>query len=106
MRQGEPTVNGTLPRDVVQRIIRQNSGRFVQCYMNALGSNPTLQGSVQVTFLISRTGGVMSAMPMGSSIPDATVPRCVASAFLGLSFPAPKDGTVTVQYGFSFTPQS
>src|SRR5262249_37300578 len=43
MRQGPTTVTGNLPPEVVQRIVRQNFGRFRLCYENGLRNNPTLQ---------------------------------------------------------------
>ena len=45
MRDTMPNVNGRIPREVIQRIVRQNFGRFRLCYENSLRSNPNLQGA-------------------------------------------------------------
>ena len=101
---GPALVEGTLPAAVVQRIVQANSGRFRACYQVGLSANPSLSGSVRVRFIISRTGGVAGAVNAGSTLPDAGVVSCVVGAFGTLSFPAPNNGQVTVDYGYSFTP--
>lgn len=99
------TTNGHLPPEVIQRIVRQNFGRFTFCYQNGLKANPNLEGRVTVKFVIGRDGAVQLAADGGSDIPDAGVKQCVVSSFTGLSFPAPDNGLVTVIYPLMFTPQ-
>lgn len=106
MRQ-PPTVetNGRLPGDVIQRIVRQNQGRMLNCYQQGLAKNPGLQGRVQVAFVIGRDGAVSTAQDTaGSDLPDNAVRQCVVRSFLNISFPEPKGGTVNVTYPFTFTP--
>jgi len=102
---GPVTTNGHLPPEVIQRIVRQNFGRFSFCYQNGLKTNPNLEGRVAVKFVIGRDGAVQFAADGGSDIPDAGVKQCVVSSFAGLSFPAPDNGMVTVVYPLMFTPQ-
>jgi hypothetical protein len=102
---GGVTTNGHLPPEVIQRIVRQNFGRFSFCYQNGLKTNPNLEGRVTVKFVIGRDGAVQLAADGGSDIPDASVKQCVVSGFAGLSFPAPDNGMVTVVYPLMFTPQ-
>jgi hypothetical protein len=103
VRMGATSVSGRLPPEVIQRIVRQNFGRFRLCYENALRSNPNLQGRVVVRFVIGRDGGV-SNVGGGGDIPDGSVISCVTRAFYGLSFPQPEGGIVTVSYPIVFTP--
>ena len=103
IRMGATKVEGRLPPEVVQRIVRQNFGRFRLCYEAGLRSNPSLQGRVSVRFIIQRDGGV-TGVNGGGDLPDAAVVRCVAAAFNGLSFPQPEGGLVTVEYPIAFTP--
>jgi hypothetical protein len=98
-----PTLSGHLPPDVIQRVVRQNFGRFRNCYEGGLRSNPNLEGRVTARFVIGRDGAV-SNVSAGGDLPDATVRSCVASAFYGLSFPAPDSGIVTVSYPILLTP--
>jgi hypothetical protein len=104
MRVGVTEVNGRIPREVIQRIVRQNYGRFRLCYENGLRRNPSLQGRVGVRFVIGRDGTVMNVMNGDSDLPDAAVVRCVIQAYYGLSFPAPEGGIVTVGYPIMFSP--
>ena len=108
VRVGVPGVNGRIPPEVIQRIVRQNFGRFKLCYENGLRNNPNLEGRVAVRFVISRDGAVQSADNGGSDLPDAGVVSCVARAFYGLSFPQPENeaerGVVTVTYPIVFSP--
>jgi hypothetical protein len=104
-RYGNPQANGHLPAEVIQRIVRQNDGRYRFCYENGLKANPNLQGRVTVRFLIDRAGAVAVASDAGSDIPDEAVRRCVVSSFTALSFPAPDSGVVTVVYPIVFSPQ-
>ena len=102
---GGVTTNGHLPPEVIQRIVRQNFGRFTFCYQNGLKTNPNLEGRVTVKFVIGRDGAVQLSADGGSDIPDASVKQCVVSSFAGMSFPAPDNGMVTVVYPLMFTPQ-
>jgi hypothetical protein len=104
VRVSTPTVNGRIPAEVIQRIVRQNFGRFKMCYENGLRGNPSLSGRVTARFVIDRSGRVASASNGGSDIPDSAVVSCVVGAFAGLSFPEPEGGIVTVNYPISFSP--
>jgi pSer/pThr/pTyr-binding forkhead associated (FHA) protein len=104
VRMGATTVNGRLPPEVIQRIVRQNYGRFRLCYENGLRNNPNLQGRVAVRFVIGRDGAVSNVSNGGSDLPDASVVQCVIRAYYGLSFPQPEGGIVTVVYPIMFSP--
>jgi hypothetical protein len=101
---GVTNVSGHLPPEVVQRIVRQNYGRFRMCYENGLRANPNLTGRVTARFVISREGSVSNVQNGGSDIPDSGVVSCVVQAFYGLSFPAPDNGIVSVSYPIMFSP--
>ncbi len=103
VRMGATSVSGRLPPEVIQRIVRQNFGRFRLCYENGLRNNPNLQGRVVVRFVIGRDGRV-SNVGGGGDLPDGGVTSCVTRAFYGLSFPQPEGGIVTVSYPIVFTP--
>lgn len=103
VRMGKPELSGHLPPEVIQRTVRQNFGRFRACYEIGLRSNPNLEGRVTARFVIGRDGAV-SNVSAGGDLPDAQVRSCVASAFYGLSFPAPDVGIVTVSYPIMLTP--
>ncbi len=101
---GVTSLSGKLPPEVIQRIVRQNFGRFRVCYEGGLRSNPALQGRVSVRFIIGRDGAVSNVSNAGSDLPDPNVVQCVSSAFYGLSFPEPEGGIVSVVYPILFQP--
>ncbi|MEO5728530.1 MAG: AgmX/PglI C-terminal domain-containing protein, partial [Byssovorax sp.] len=104
VRMGALAVNGALPPEVIQRIVRQNFGRFRLCYEKGLRNNPNLQGRVSVGFEIHKDGEVGTLRPGGSDMPDSSVTSCVMRAFYGLSFPQPEHGTVSVVAPIMFSP--
>jgi hypothetical protein len=104
LRPGQTTVSGRLPPEIIQRVVRQNFGRFRLCYERGLTLNPNLQGRVAVRFAIGRDGSVQAAQNAGSDLPDSSVVACVVSAFYGVTFPQPDNGIVTVSYPIMFTP--
>lgn len=103
VRMGATSVSGRLPPEVIQRIVRQNFGRFRLCYENGLRSNPNLAGRVTISFVIGRSGEV-GAVTSHADLPDTGVVGCVTRAFYGLSFPAPETGVVKVSYPIVFAP--
>jgi len=106
VRMGATSVSAGLPPEVVQRIVRQNFGRFRLCYENGLRNNPHLAGRVKVNFAIDAKGAVQSPTG-GGDMPDSAVIACVTKAFYGLSFPAPEGGVVVkVTYPIAFAPGS
>jgi pSer/pThr/pTyr-binding forkhead associated (FHA) protein len=104
VRLSNPTVSGRLPPEVIQRIVRQNFGRFRACYQNGLSRNPNLEGRVAARFVIGRDGAVANVSNGGSDLPDSGVVGCVLSAFYGLSFPQPENGIVAVTYPIMLSP--
>jgi Ca-activated chloride channel family protein len=105
VRMGAVSVSGRLPPEVIQRIVRQNFGRFRLCYENGLRSNPELQGRVSVRFTIGADGNVSNVGNGGSDLPDGNVVACVVRSFGGLMFPAPDGGNVNVTYPIVFAPE-
>lgn len=104
VRMGQTQVSGRLPPEVIQRIVRQNYGRFRLCYEQGLSRNPNLEGRVSVRFVIGRDGSVSNVSNGGSDIPDSAVVQCVIRNYYGLSFPQPEGGIVTVVYPIMFSP--
>ena len=104
IRSAISTVSGHIPAEVIQRVVRQNFGRFRACYDGGLRTNPNLTGRVTARFVIGRDGSVSNVSNGGSDLPDSKVVSCVVSQFYGISFPAPDLGVVTVIYPIMFQP--
>lgn len=105
LRQGlvEVTPASALPKEVIQRIVRQNFGRFRLCYEKALQTNATLEGTVKVKFVIGKDGSVQSASAAGDlGDKDKEMTKCVERGIVGLSFPQPENTPATVVYTIGF----
>lgn len=106
IRQGAVSVNGRLPPEIVQRIVRQSVGRFRLCYVDSLAKTPSLEGRVSVAFEIDAAGNVKNARDAGSDLPDAAAVACMVKVYATLSFPKPDGGTVQVKSPLIFAPGS
>ena len=104
MREGTPTINGRLPAEAIQRVVRMNFGKFRMCYEDALRTNPSLTGRVVTKFVIARDGSVSTAQDGGSDLPNQKVVSCIVRGFQNLSFPTPENGQVLVSYPLTLTP--
>jgi tetratricopeptide (TPR) repeat protein len=104
VRMGATMVSGRLPPEVIQRIVRQNFGRFRRCYQSALERKPNAMGRVAVRFVIGREGAVSGTSVLQDDIGDVRFASCMVQAVAALSFPQPEGGVVTVSYPFLFTP--
>jgi hypothetical protein len=102
-RCGGTQVNGRLPPEVIQRVVRANFGRFRACYEQGLTRDPGLEGRISVKFVIGRSGAVEMTSVEDRSLSDASVAACVAKRFDALSFPEPAGGIVTVVYPIVFS---
>lgn len=92
-----PEARGELPREVIQKTIRDNFGRFRACYAEELRKDPKLAGRLDVRFVIGRDGAVVNVMVIASTLPKM-VADCAAKAFYQLQFPPPRGGDVVVSY--------
>ncbi len=90
-----------LPPEVIQRVVRQNFGRFRICYQNHSAGRPMKTERVSVSFVIGHDGAVSSATASGGG--DAAFDTCVKNAFMALSFPQP-DAVVSITYPIVFSP--
>jgi TonB family protein len=103
-RLSTESVNGSLPRGVVQAVIRERNPSISRCYAEGLRRNPGLSGKLSVRFVIARDGSVSEAKLAESSLPDGEVNRCIVAQFSAMRFPQPADGKMTVLYPVQFAP--
>jgi TonB family protein len=101
---GVASTAGSLPPEVIRRIMRMQTGRFRMCYQRGLQLDPTLSGRIVVRFTIGPSGSVTSAASAGSTVQNAQVVACVVDAFKRMSFPQPEGGGVTVVSPLAFSP--
>jgi len=106
VREGAVQVRGGLPPEVVQRIVRQNFGRFRLCYANARETNRALAGRVTVRFTVDASGAVAGAADGGGDLRSPEAVACVLRAFGAISFPQPEGGAASVSYSMAFAPEA
>jgi hypothetical protein len=100
---GEATVKGGLDKDVIRRVVRQQTAHFQACYESELRKDPELAGTVRIEFVIDAAGAVTSASADGMAEPVAA---CVTTVIRRIQFPKPKGGgTVKVTYPVRFQVQ-
>jgi hypothetical protein len=104
VRMGATMVTGRLPPEIVQRIVRQNFGRFRLCYENELRLHPSFEGRVVLGFVITTGGDAKGARVRESESKSEPFHACLVDAISALSFPAQDSGPVTVTYPIQFSP--
>ena len=101
---GDPTIEGHLDRETIQRVIRQHRREVRDCYQRELQRNPDLAGRVVVNFLIDPAGNVAAARIHESDMSDDAVEDCLVRRIRRWRFPQPSTpGNVRVNYPFVFT---
>lgn len=91
-----------LPPESIQRVVRQNAGRFRDCYQRALLRNSALAGRIVVRFVIGRDGSVARAEEQSASLPDRAARQCVLRSFFDLGFSNPTERRIVVTYPLAF----
>jgi hypothetical protein len=76
------------------------------CYEEGLARDAALTGRVAVRFIIDTDGWVRSAYLSADETGDAAFAACVVRQFVGLRYPDPDGGRVTVVYPLVFLPES
>jgi len=99
----DPTVMGSLDKELIRKVIHANRGQIRYCYESQLNRFPKLEGKVSVKFVISASGSVATSQVAGSSASNAELETCVAGRVKTWMFPKPKGGgVVVVTYPFIF----
>jgi TonB family protein len=99
----EPTVMGSLDKELIRKVIHANRSQIRFCYESQLNRFPKLEGKVAVKFVISAAGSVATSSVAQSSVGNAELEACVAGRVRTWVFPKPKGGgVVVVTYPFIF----
>jgi pSer/pThr/pTyr-binding forkhead associated (FHA) protein len=99
----EPTVMGSLDKELIRQVIKRNVNQIRYCYESQLTRYPKLNGKVSVKFVISASGSVASSNVASADTNNAELETCVAGRVRTWMFPKPKGGgVVIVTYPFIF----
>lgn len=96
-----PSVRGSLPSEVVSRIVQRRSNSFRYCYERELAREPSLAGRVSVRLAIAPSGTTTSATVTSSTLGNAAVDACVIASARRLVFPS-SQGVVIVDFPLTF----
>ena len=99
----EPTVMGSLDKELIRKVIHSNRGQIRYCYESQLNRFPKLEGKVAIKFVISAAGSVASSNVAQTTVGNAELESCIAGRVRTWNFPKPKGGgVVVVTYPFIF----
>ena len=99
-----PTVEGSLSKSVIRKVVAQHRREIRRCYEWALERDPSLAGRVEVQFTVSPGGRVVAVLVQKTTLDDASTEGCITRMIRRWSFPKPKgSGVVVVTYPFEFS---
>jgi hypothetical protein len=94
---------GTLPKEAIRQVVRDNSADLRTCYEGRLAHNADLFGKVVARWKVGADGRVTIAEVVDDTVKDKPLADCIVNAILGWQFPKPKGGgIVVVTYPFVF----
>jgi hypothetical protein len=89
----------------LEAALAQRAKQTRVCYNQALASDSTLQGHVQISVRVGSNGSVCAANVAGNDMGTPVVAQCVAQKFRQTAgFPSPKGGCVDTVVPISFVP--
>jgi hypothetical protein len=99
IRLEDVRASGSLSPDDIERVVRQNFGRFRLCFELGMRDHPSLQGRVALKLLVSASG---ASLPIEerSNMTDSSTIACIVRGIRNLAFPSAQAGTAG---GFSLT---
>ncbi len=103
--EGE-SFTGTIDKEGIRRVVRQNQREVQACYEKALNQDPGLNGKILLEWEIGERGRVGSVRVLSSSVSNKIVEQCMMTALKRWTFPEPPpDQTAVVAFPFVFMSQ-
>ncbi len=93
---------GNLDRALIEKVVNEHTDEIQRCYEIELAKDGSLQGKVEVEWVIGMDGSVTSARQKSSSVRSVGLSRCMLNAIHTWRFPHPQGGPVVVAFPFSF----
>jgi beta-lactamase regulating signal transducer with metallopeptidase domain len=98
--EAEHGVSHRLPKEVIQKVVKDHYPRFAACYEALPKPLPSL--TMKLDFTIGLDGSVSDGEVAPKEPPEFA--RCLDGVMRSMVFPPPKDGIVTVGYPLMFAP--
>ncbi|MFZ9890169.1 MAG: AgmX/PglI C-terminal domain-containing protein, partial [Myxococcota bacterium] len=100
---GTPVVFGSLDKEIIRRVVRENQAQIKYCYEREMTRTPGLNGKIVMKWVITGSGSVRQAQVVETTMKNKAVESCLAARINGWNFPKPKGGgIVIVTYPFLF----
>ena len=87
VRVERPTVVGSLPRELVERIARRHVAALKACYLQQLQLRPGLGGRLELDLVVGPSGAVQAATVATDSVGSAPLTACVLQRVRRWTFP-------------------
>jgi beta-lactamase regulating signal transducer with metallopeptidase domain len=98
LKAGRIAVSGRLPPAVIRAVMRDEFGRFRECYETLPQPRPVVVS--KLSFTIGAAGNVTAGHVESEASP--VLGQCLERVMLAIRFPAPEAGDVTVDYPVQF----
>ena len=96
-------VAGEIDRVAILQALKRNQSKFQRCYQTSLNTKSSLQGNLEMQWLISSSGRGRQARALNDQIGSSALVSCVAGVLKRLNFPEPPSGqTPKVTFTFRF----
>jgi outer membrane biosynthesis protein TonB len=92
--------SGLLDRHEIDKVVAQHQHEISRCYERELLHNASIQGKLQVEWIINPNGRVISVKQQTSSIKNNKLIKCIMNRIKTWHFPPPRGGSVVVNYPF------
>lgn len=104
--EAEAEFTGSIDREAIRRVIRENIKQFENCYNQALRRNSDSYGKVEIKWHIEERGRATNSVVKSNTVGDKQMGECLARVIKGLTFPEPPpDQIAEVTYPFVFASQ-
>ncbi len=104
--ESEAEFTGSIDREAIRRVIRENIKQFQFCYDQALRRHSDAYGKVEVKWFIQEHGRATNTVVKSNTVGDSEMGNCIARVIRSLTFPEPpQDQIAEVTYPFVFASQ-
>jgi len=94
---------GTLSQKQISTVINTNARAISRCYTEALATDRTASGRVDMQWVVDERGTVGTIKVLFNGMGAPSMARCLRAAIKEFKFPPPTGGPAVVTYPFRFT---
>ncbi|MDX2019195.1 MAG: AgmX/PglI C-terminal domain-containing protein [Deltaproteobacteria bacterium] len=99
---GDPDADGGLTKEQISRVVSAHKAALKYCYEKELQRKPSLEGKVELYWMIRATGEVERVKIATSTMGDAEVEACMQRQVKNWQFPKATAPTIVQRYPFLF----